>query len=67
MLNELEFGEFGNREEQITAITIYKDNQSSIELAKNPVHYTYTKHIDIQQHFIHKKVESREIELAYTN
>src|SRR5271163_474887 len=61
LLKELEFGE----EEYITATTIYEDNQSSIALAKNPVHHARTKHIDIQHHFIREKVDSKEIELIY--
>jgi hypothetical protein len=45
---------------------IYEDNQSSIALAKNPVHHVRSKHIDIQFHFIRDKVSSGEIELVYT-
>ena len=44
---------------------IYEDNQSCIALAKNPIHHARTKYIDIQHHFIHDKVETKEIELAY--
>ena len=52
-------------EEEHTATTIYEDNQSSIALAKNPVHHARTKHIDIQHHFIREKVESGEVDLVY--
>ena len=45
---------------------IYEDNQSCIALAKNPVQHARTKHIDIQHHFIRDKVDSKEIELAYS-
>jgi hypothetical protein len=45
---------------------IYKDNQSCIALARNPVQHARTKHIDIQHHFIRDKVDSKEIELAYS-
>ncbi|GAC1660287.1 MAG: hypothetical protein PVS3B3_30240 [Ktedonobacteraceae bacterium] len=45
--------------------TIYEDNQSSIALARNPVHHVRTKHIDIQHHFIREKVESKEVDLTY--
>src|SRR3954470_4767509 len=51
--------------DQSTPTLIYEDNQSCIALAKNLVHYTRTKHIDIQHHFIREKVQSREIELEY--
>jgi hypothetical protein len=44
---------------------IYEDNQGCIELARNPVHHSRTKHIDIQWHFIREKLESQEIQLKY--
>ena len=31
---------------------IYTDSNSAIELAKNPIYYARTKHIDIQYHYI---------------
>jgi hypothetical protein len=45
--------------------TIFEDNQSSIAIAKNPIHHARTKHIDIQHHFIWEKVETGELELIY--
>ena len=50
---------------QRSATIIHEDNQSSIALARNPVHHARTKHIDIQYHFIREKVDSKEIELIY--
>ena len=41
------------------------NNQGAILLAKNLVHHTRTKHIDIQHHFIQEKVEKRVINLKY--
>jgi hypothetical protein len=41
------------------------DNQGSIALAKNPKHYSRTKHIDVQHHFIGEKVAMEVIELKY--
>lgn len=38
------------------SIDIKGDNQNSFALAKNPVLYTQTKHIDIQYHYIWDKV-----------
>lgn len=49
---------------QATATTIYEDNQSCILLAKNPVHHSRSKHIDIQWHFVREKIESEEVQLA---
>jgi hypothetical protein len=50
---------------QVGATSIMCDNQGCIALAKNPTHHSRTKHIDIQHHFIHEKLESGEIELKY--
>ena len=44
---------------------LFEDNQSAIALAKNPVHHAWSKHIDIQHHFIWEKIESNEIEVSY--
>ena len=41
------------------------DNQSAIELAKNPVHHQRSKHIDIKYHFIREKVKDEVFELVY--
>ncbi len=39
--------------------------QGNISLAKNPTYYSHTKHINVQYHFIHKKLDNEEIELKY--
>ena len=41
------------------------DNQGAIALAKNPTHHSRTKHIDVQHHFIRKRVEAEVIEFKY--
>jgi hypothetical protein len=43
------------------------DNQGSIILIKNPIHYNRTKHIDIRHHCIRKVVVACEIEFKYYN
>ena len=50
---------------QERATMIMCDNQSCIALAKNPKHHSHTKHIDVQHHFIHEKVEEEMIVLTY--
>ena len=42
-----------------------QDNQSSIALAKNPVHHPRTKHIDIRYHFIRERVLNSELQLEF--
>ena len=45
--------------------TIYCDNLSIIQLAKNPVFHTRTKHIEVHYHFVYEHVLSGEVELTY--
>ena len=47
------------------SVNIYCDNQGVIALAKNAVHHTRTKHIDVQYHFIREKVQKNEIKILY--
>ena len=42
---------------------IHKDNQSSIELTRNPKLHNHTKHIDVSLHFIREQVPSNAIEV----
>ena len=37
---------------------INTDSKSAIDLAKNPIHHSRTKHVDIHYHFIKEKIES---------
>lgn len=51
---------------QITArdvglVTLYIDNKSAIDLAKNPVFHGWSKHIDVRYHFIRECVERGDI------
>ncbi|KAL1204470.1 Retrovirus-related Pol polyprotein from transposon RE1 [Cardamine amara subsp. amara] len=41
------------------SILIYCDNESAINIAKNPVQHSRTKHIDIRHHFIRELVEEK--------
>jgi hypothetical protein len=41
------------------------DNQSAIELSKNPVFRDCTKHIAIRHHFIREKVSEKDIEVSH--
>lgn len=45
--------------------TLYTDSKSAIELAKNPIFHSRTKHIDIQYHFIRENVSNSLINLVY--
>jgi len=40
---------------------LYSDNQSAIDLAKNPVYHVKTKHIDVRYYFIRQLLEDGEL------
>jgi hypothetical protein len=47
------------------AMVIRCDNQGVISLTKNPMQHARTKHIDVQHHFVRKRVENGEIPFEY--
>ncbi|XP_062075027.1 secreted RxLR effector protein 161-like [Humulus lupulus] len=49
----------------LDTLTIYCDNTSAINLSKNPVQNSRTKHIDIRYHFLRELVESKLIVLSH--
>ena len=48
-----------------SATVLHIDNQSAIQLVKNPVFHGRTKHIEIQYHFIREKYENKNIDVVY--
>lgn len=46
-------------------MVIYCDIQSAINMLKNQVQHSNTKHIDIRHHFIRELVEKKEVRLEY--
>lgn len=53
-----------NRKEPIT---IYYDNTTSIDISKNPVLHSKTKHVSIKLNFLKENVEAKEVKLVYVN
>jgi hypothetical protein len=47
------------------SITIYEDNQSSIQMAKNPQFHGRAKHIGIKYHFIREQTEKGTVTLEH--
>ncbi|KAM2279879.1 hypothetical protein ACFX1S_040660 [Malus domestica] len=47
------------------AFSIFCDNTSAINISKNPVQHSRTKHIDIRHHFIRVLVEEKVLVLEY--
>lgn len=50
-----------NHRRPIGPVTLFIDNKSAIDLAKNPVFHGRSKHINIRSHFIRECVERGEI------
>ena len=46
-------------------IVVFCDNTSAINISKNPVLHSRTKHIDIRHHFIRDLVEDKVVSLEY--
>ena len=46
-------------------LSIYSDNTSVINISKNPVQHSRTKHIEIRHHFIRELVEDGTITLEF--
>ena len=48
-------------------IIIYCNNTSTINMSKNPILHSKTKHIAIKYHVLKEKITKKEIKLAYIN
>ena len=46
-------------------LTLYHDNLNAINILKNPVQYSRTKHIDIRHHYIGSLVEDKIVYLRH--
>ena len=47
------------------SVKILVDSKSALELTKNPVHHSRSKHIDARHHFIRDCIEEGLIKLKY--
>ena len=48
-------------------ILIKCDNTSAINLSKNPVQHSRTKHVDIRHYFLHDHVQNGDISLEFVD
>ncbi|KAD5803553.1 hypothetical protein E3N88_14913 [Mikania micrantha] len=51
--------------EQKESTTIYCDNKSAINLSKNPVMHSRSKHIELKHHFFREMVMQKQVSLEY--
>ncbi|KAL5564966.1 hypothetical protein UlMin_028130 [Ulmus minor] len=47
------------------AVRMFSDSQATINISKNPVHHDWTKHVEIDRHFISEKVNNGIVQLSY--
>ncbi|XP_068662890.1 secreted RxLR effector protein 161-like [Aristolochia californica] len=50
---------------QTTSTPLHADSTSDMQIAKNPIFYEHTKHIEVDCHSIHDTLERRVISLPY--
>jgi hypothetical protein len=50
---------------KLNSVNLASDSQSAINLVRNPIHHSRTKHIDTRFHFIREKVSNNVINLKY--
>eukprot|EP00253_Pinus_taeda_P002871 PITA_02871 len=55
--------EFGFEQQHLT--TLWCDNQSAIQLCKDPVQHQRSKHIELHMHFIRKLIHDHVLEVQY--
>ncbi|XP_058768441.1 uncharacterized mitochondrial protein AtMg00810-like [Vicia villosa] len=64
---EAEYIAAGSSCSQLNVMTLYCDNLSAINISKNPIQHSRTKHIDIRHHFIRELVKDKVICLEHVS
>ena len=57
----------GMKDEITKPIVIFYDSTSTIDISKNPIMHTKTKHIAIKYHYLRELVQDKEVRLEYVN
>ena len=57
----------GMKEDIIEPVTLYYENTSAMNISKNPVMHTKTKHIAIKYHYVRELVQDKEVKIEYIN
>ena len=57
----------GMKEDIAELVTLYCDNTRAINISKNLVMYTKTKHIAIKYHYVRELVQDKEVKMEYVH
>lgn len=49
----------------LPCVPLFEDNEGSIQIAKNPVSNSNSKHIDVRHHFLRELVERKELDIIH--
>ena len=55
------------KEEITKPVVLYCENPSAINISKDPVMHTKTKHIAIKYHYLRELVQDKEVKMEYVN
>ena len=55
------------KEDIIEPMIIYYDNTNAINILKNPIMHTKTKHISIKYHYLRELVKDKIVRIEYVN
>ena len=55
------------KEEIVELVILYCYNTSAINISKNPMMHTKTKHIAIKYHYLRELVQEKEVKMKYIN
>ena len=55
------------KEDITEPVTLYCDNTNAINISKNAMMHTKTKHIAIRHHYVRELVQDKEVKMEYVN
>lgn len=65
ILLKIILGDMGKKKQG--SVELYCDNKSAIAIVKNPVYYSWTKHIAINYHYLREVKANNKIQLKFCN
>ena len=55
------------KEEIIEPVIVYCNNKSAINISKNYMMHSKTKHIEIKYHYVRELVQDKDVKMEYVN